>query len=556
MASSSVTGLNSGLQWGDTVKLMMDLERRPVDALETRRATFSSQLTNWSSIEAKLGTLNTAASAIESSDDLLTKSISSSDDTILTATGDSTAIPGSHQVLVNQLATNHIIVHTTGWADVDTTPVNNSGIDQSFSYSYAGENFTVTVPDGTPLTGLVRLINNDPDNEHVNASILNDGSGGATAYHLVLSGEESGEDNIITILDTGPNPTDLGDGDDFDASEWDVTQTAQNAEIRVDGFPDPAWGWPNPWIETESNDVNDIIPGVTLQLLNVTDGTPIQIEVSLNKADVRDKVNTLVKAYNEVITTLNTLTSYDAETKTSGPLAGDSLARSLRSELTDIITSTIPGVDDTDRYRSLGEVGIKLSSGGTVKLDSKKLNDALDIDPTSVARLFVFDSISSTSFVQVSGHGDKTKGGNYAFTMSYDAAGVIDDSGTNTIGGDDANVVGDTIISGAVNTGTEGLLLMLDNPGNGPTSLSGSMRVYTGLAAMLSGKINTLTDSQDGSIKLNRDGIKSQMENLDVRIEAWEARLTKIEESYNRKFSAMESLIGQLKTQSNYLSGI
>lgn len=43
---------------------------------------------------------------------------------------------------------------------------------------------------------------------------------------------------------------------------------------------------------------------------------------------------------------------------------------------------------------------------------------------------------------------------------------------------------------------------------------------------------------------------------LDERIEEWEARLEKIEEAYNRRFSAMETLVGQLQTQSNYLSAM
>jgi len=544
------------MQWDETVKLLMELERKPVVLLEQRKSAYQSQLTNWSGIESRLSSLKSATDSIESADEMLTKSISASDDTILTATADSTAIEGSHQILINQLATNHIIVHTTGWADRYNTPVNNSGVEQSFSYSYAGENITVAAPDGTTLAGLAKLINNDPDNPGVVASILNDGSGGASAYHLVLSGKDTGEDNTITIIDTVDNPTDLSDGDDFDPSEWNVTQTAQNAELRVDGFPDPDWGWPNPWIESDSNDVKDIIPGVTLHLQNVSPTDPIQIEISLNKADVKAKVNTFIKAFNDLISTVNSLTSHNVETETSGPLANDSVARTFRSMFTALVSETVPGMDESDRYRSLGEVGVKVTSGGTLKLDSSKFDEALSTDAEAVARLFVYDSVSSSTFVSAVGHGDNTVGGSYDFTISYDADGVILPNGTNTIGGENASVQGDTIISGAEDSPSEGLLLLLNNPGDGPGSLSGTMKVYTGVAAMLSAKINDLTDSIDGRVTLNRKRIKDQMDSLNDRIDAWDERLTKIEEAYNKKFLAMETLIGQLKTQSNYLSGV
>lgn len=555
MPVGNITGLSSGIQWDDTVKLLMQIERRPVALLESRRSTYQSQLTNWSALESKLTALKSVAEGIDTTDELLVKTVSSSDSDILSATADSTAIAGTHDVLVNQLATNYVLAHRTGWADANTTAVNSSGNDQSFSYEYAGEAFTITVPTGSTLTDLVNLINNDPDNPGVTASILNDGSGGAASYHLVLSGNDTGAANTIAIIDTGPNPTDLGTGTEFDAAEWNTTQTAQNAEIRVDGFPDPAWGWPNPWIEADSNEVEDIIPGVTLHLKDVTAGTPIRIETALDKEAVEAEVNALIKAFNDLVGAVNSLTSYNPESKTAGPLAGDSLARSLRGELTAMVAASIPGAGAADRYRSLGEVGIKITSGGQLSLDSEKFDEALDTDPTAVARMFVFDAETSSGFVSVAGHSDQTVGGEYAFTLSYDASGNIDSGGTNTIGGENAIIHGDSLVGGAEGTDAEGLLVLLSNPGNGPSSLSGTLTIYTGLSSLLVSKVNAITDSVDGRLTGTRDRINDAIDLLDDRISAWDKRLAVVEQTYNRRFQAMEILVGQLRTQSNYMAG-
>jgi len=553
MPIGNVTGLSSGIDWSETVKLIMKIERQPLDLIELRRTTQQSQLTNWSAIEAKVKALQDQAQELDSVGEFLKKSGSSSDSAVLTVTADATAEAGTHTVIVNQLAVNAVHAHQTGWADPNSTAVNTSGGNLSFSYDYAGTTVTVVVPDGTTLQGLVNLVNRDVNNAGVSASIINDGTGGAAPYHLVLTGNDTGAGNGVTIIDTVGNPTDIGPtGAEFDEASWDITQAAQNAQLRVDGIPDAGWGFS--WIESASNDVQDVIPGVTLHLLDDSAGNPIEIDISLDKGAITDNVSSLITAFNGVIDLINSTTRYDPEEETAGPLAGDSLARSLRNDLMNVIAENIPGTDTTDAYRSLGQVGLKLTSGGKLTLDSTALDDALDDDAKAVARLFAFDSVSTSSFITVSGHGENTVGGSYAFTVTYDAAGNIDPSGTNTIGGYDAIVHGDTLLGGATGTGVEGLLLTFSNPGGGPNSLSGTVKVYTGFATLLFNQIEDLTDSTDGTFQINRERLNDSIDLLDEQIASWETRLSQIEANYTRKFSAMETLISQLKTQSSYLT--
>ena len=80
----------------------------------------------------------------------------------------------------------------SGFADTDTTAVNESGGDLSFAYTYNGQSTTITVASGTTLSELENLINNDAQNPGVTATIINDGSGLSNAYHLVLNGNKSG----------------------------------------------------------------------------------------------------------------------------------------------------------------------------------------------------------------------------------------------------------------------------------------------------------------------------------------------------------------------------
>lgn len=552
MAVGSVSGLSSGINWADTIDRLMAIERRPVGQLQARRQTQQSKLTLWNAVQTKLSTLQSRAQALDSVTEFLKKSGTSSDSDVLTVTATASAVPGRHEVVVNQLAQAAVHAHQTGWADTDTTPVNSSGSDKSFSYDYAGTTVTVTVPDGTTLQGLVNLINRDPNNPGVTASIVNDGTGGGSDYHLVLTGRDPGAGNDITIIDTVSNPTDLGPtGVEFDEAGWDTTQAAQNAQIKVDGIPAAGWGFS--WIESDSNQVADVIPGVTLNLKAVS-ASPVTVDIALDATSTEAGVDLLVSAFNDLMDTLNNATRYDPETETAGLLAADSLARSLKAQLLQLFASDIPGTDASDTYRSLRQVGLKITSGGKLTLDKSTFEEALADDPVGVARLFAFDATSSSTYVSVTGHGNDTQGGTHAFTLTYTAAGELDPSGTNTLAGVAGVIRGTNTLEGADSSAADGLLIYLTNPGDGPNTLSGTVRVWTGLSVLVDNFISDQIDPYEGGLKAVRDQIDDSIDQLDRQIASWERRLQAIEDNYTRRFTEMEVLISQMRTQNNYLA--
>ena len=70
---------------------------------------------------------------------------------------------------------------------------------ETFSYSVGdGDPISITVPEGTTLTGLAELINDNENNGGVTASVINTGSGN-TPYKLLLKSNDSGESNRITF---------------------------------------------------------------------------------------------------------------------------------------------------------------------------------------------------------------------------------------------------------------------------------------------------------------------------------------------------------------------
>ena len=128
--------------------------------------------------------------ALSDADELRAFTTTSSDTDKLTAEASYNAFEGNHTVAINQLATAERWFHSTGKEHAEDY------VDEgTFIYSYNHKEAIITTTTTTTLQDLVGLINNDPDNPGVTASLLyyND------AYHLVLNGNDAGSDYRISV---------------------------------------------------------------------------------------------------------------------------------------------------------------------------------------------------------------------------------------------------------------------------------------------------------------------------------------------------------------------
>lgn len=532
MSTAQVTGLASGIDWQQTIEQIMQIESQPMVMLQERQDTCESKLSAWQEINTKLLALKSSMEAMDGLDELLTKAATSSETNVLTASATASAATGSYSIVVNQLALNAKLTHE-GFADPNTTPVTTAAA--TFTYTYAGEDYTVDVLANSTLTDLVQAINSDVNNPGVTATILNDGSG-SNAYHLVLSGE-TGADNTITINDALTTLT------NFQSASFTETQTAQNAQIRVDGYP------PSSWIESATNEVTDIISGVTLYLKTVS-ATPVTVTVTNDTDAVKATIEEFVSSYNEVLSLINTDTAYDAQSETTGILFGDGSVIGIKSSLQSIISSAVPGLLDNAHYKSLSEIGIKSGSGGLLSITDSKLTDALETDFNAVGNLFAFTSSSTNNSLTYFTRTTDTQGGTYNVVADYDAGGTLLSA---TINGNPTTIDGNYIIA-SEGYPEGGLRIQFTYPGGGAGSVSAEVRLGTGASVEIGNKIAFLTDPIDGTVHYAQEGIQDTIDSLEKQIEDWEDRLAITQAQLERNFLAMETLISQLQGQGNYLS--
>jgi len=107
---SSGTGLISGLDIESLVTQLMSIESRPKTLLEDRIETLTSQQTALTGLQAQIMALQVSMASFNKESVFQQKSVSSSNEDVLTATATKFAEAGSYQFRVKQLASNHQFV--------------------------------------------------------------------------------------------------------------------------------------------------------------------------------------------------------------------------------------------------------------------------------------------------------------------------------------------------------------------------------------------------------------------------------------------------------------
>jgi flagellar hook-associated protein 2 len=181
-------------------------------------------------------------------------------------------------------------------------------------------------------------------------------------------------------------------------------ETASDALVTIDGIE----------VIRDSNQIDDLIAGVTLNLKSASD-KPVTLTVEPDRQAVKDALISFVGYYNQLLTEINILTSRSEEVVNEigyfsdeergkalerlGLLQGDITVMQLKSRLQTAMMNAYPG-----EYALLDQIGISTnparSSGavdrsrlrGYLDIDEKRLDSSLESDMDAVRKLFGHDT--------------------------------------------------------------------------------------------------------------------------------------------------------------------
>ncbi len=270
----------------------------------------------------------------------------------------------------------------------------------------------IEVEEGMTLAQLRKKINNN--DYGLTASIVSTNSGD----RLVIDSGLSGDDNAFMMefksagtssdqdaidnankltVNTGLSVTKGADDKTSDTvniddqyksvpGNWTLTE-GQDAIIEVDGAE----------VRSSTNEFDGQISGINLTVQRITtekqdDGSvkknPVTLDISEDTDAVTTKMQNFVTAYNTLMDTMDALYKHNTYTDgennlDGGELSGDSMLRSLQSQLQNMMTS-LRGSSDLDIYT----VGLAFDSDGKMSLDSTDFKEHIKENFNAVVNLF------------------------------------------------------------------------------------------------------------------------------------------------------------------------
>ncbi len=244
--------------------------------------------------------------------------------------------------------------------------LNIAAPDTSFSYSLGSNDtpVTVSITADTTFSQLATQINEDENNSGIAAAVIDDGSGTAP-YKLVLTADNTGEDNRISI--NGLQMTEVNGADN----------ASLNASVSVNGIA---------YQRQKNTGIEDILQGITLNLESEGKST---ISVNANTEIIETDIKGLIETYNDLVKELKIHSNYDEKNESWGILSSSVSVKGLTNEL-NILMSTMLQTDDLSRI-SMYDIGMGFNEDGTLNIDEEELSTALSSDIDDVMRLFLGD---------------------------------------------------------------------------------------------------------------------------------------------------------------------
>jgi flagellar hook-associated protein 2 len=353
-------GIGTGMDIGGIVSALVNAEKAPKEAkFNAEEGKINTQISALGALKSAMSDFLGKIKPLSDSKTFTGFKSSLSNKDFMTATVDPGAVAGSYKVSVEQLAESHKLGST---AVADPTMPIGSG---SLNLTVGSDSFNVAVGADDSLQDIMKNINASKDNVGVTATIIK-GDNGA---QLVLTSNKTGAANIVQASATDDSGTALSDV--FAMTEL---QPAKDAILYVDGLK----------VTSSSNEVKNAITGVNLTLTDANIDKTTTLKVEPNRDTSKNAIKEFVNSYNELMKTMSSMSGYDPKTKVAGVLQGDSVIRGVQNQMRGVLSSA-SGDNGT---MMLANLGIKTTQTGTLEVDDKKLDAALNKDIDAVSNFF------------------------------------------------------------------------------------------------------------------------------------------------------------------------
>lgn len=559
-----MTGMMSGLDTDAIIKELMSAQSMKKTKIEKKKTKAEWKQEKWKELNTKIYNLYTKqVSKMKLQGAYLTKKVTSSNEGAVTATATSSAAAGSHTLEVTKLASSQYV--TSGKVAEGT----KSSTKLSDLGMAVGTKISVKVgtdPNTEPVELEVKADTEVKDFvKHLQDAGLN-ASFDEKQGRFFISSKESGEKNAFSITATA-NDVEADTIEDVVKERYYETDSAGNEVFRAEvlakakerlekaGTTDPV----DEAIKNEAlamyEEEKEIVSKQPLQKLGL-----INIEAGVANGSVEGM--SIVKASNaefeldgaKLTETSNNFTvagiTLDLKNKTNGIVSlnvtnnADAVYDSFKEfikEYNSILKemNDLYGAASAKGYEPLTDEEKEAMSEEQVELWEKKIKDSLLRRDNTLSSLTSAMRNALQSTVTVDGKTYSLSSFGVMTSSDYTEKGLLHIYGDP----DDEDFAAETDKLKAA---------LMEDPDTVAKVLSG---IVTKLSDVMSDKMKG-TEVSSALTFYNDKEMKNQIKDYEDEIDKWEDRLLEMEDRYYKQFSAMESALAKLNSQSNYFASM
>lgn len=520
-----VTGTNSDVDSSALIEAAVAAKLAKADTLETQIDTLEAEQAAYQEMDSLLTTLSETLDDLSGSSDdgafsqnsvYLSSATLSTPTNYLSATVTDEAETGTYSIVVEQVATSHKIASSEQASDTAL------GLSGSFTIGTSdGSAVEITLDAEMTIEDIAYAINLQTDTSGVKASLVRTSDG---AYTLTLAATDTGVE-IELAASSGDDVLQSLGLTDADGAIANELQAAQEAIVTVDGLT----------VTSTTNEIEDVIPGVSLDLYNATAGATITLEVEQDLSSLQTVIESFVDAYNAYRDFALSQQEVDSDggAADGATLFGEVLLRQANRAIYEALLTSVE-VDGTSY--TLADIGITYGDDNMLQIDEETLENALLYNADVVQALFSASSTTSTSDLGVVGLPGSLDSGSYEISIVRDP-----DSGTITsasIDGVALNVSGSTL-SGESGTAYEGLWLVY----TGEEDATVTLTVSQGLADTLIATLDNYINDTDGLLLGRSESLGAAISDKEDQITRIEQQAADLEEYLISYYAKLEAKI-------------
>ena len=356
-----MTGINSGLDTDSIIKALVSAQKSKVTKVENKLTKSEWTEEIWKDLNTKLYSLYTKQlTKFKTQGSYLTKKVSSSDDTIATATATSTAANGSHTLQVERLAAAQCVTGAAISATSTKATLTSLGMEEGTVIEIAnakGDKKTLEVTSDTTIEDFTTTckslgLNANYDTKQKRFFISSATSGLDSAFSIkTTNADVSGTWKEVESLVGAANASDLAQLKDADSKYLLALATGNYTEVAEADIP------------------TDVKTAYNAIVSNGVDGTELSSKL-IAYANAKQYVSTNGDPLNKL-----GLSAFDSSTSTGTNSLGMSVVKAEDAVI------VLDGARLTDSSNEFSVNGLKISLKNTTETGKKiTLNTTSDVD--------------------------------------------------------------------------------------------------------------------------------------------------------------------------------